>query len=789
MSGCILGWMSREPIDPTFANTTEFMVQRSARDPVPEVSFDFESPALSGAAVRVVEGHVVESLGALYQVTLELCTSDQAADFGALLGARGTLLICRGPRTRRLCGVVRRVERLSSWGDQRRGRVVLVPALWALSKRTDSRVFQNLTVLQIAREILKEAGLADPPLRDATTREHPVREYCVQYRETDLDFLCRLLEDEGITLYFNHDGSAEVPVLADSPSYGIVPTIDRRPVPFSPGQAELAHVEIVQRLDFSQELRSTGATVRDYDFTRPAAEIEMVKSAPRGDGGPRPRYASMNRFTFGDYDEGVHAYASHDGARRAELLHQDEDARVGRGAGGGNVTGFMPGRTFVLVEHEHPDLDQSYLITRVEHVLHAPEALHSEQRPRAPSVGNDRYRNEFECVLADAPWVPPRRSPKPAVLATQTATVTGRAGEEIYTDFHGRIKVQFHWDRKGQKDEHSSCWIRVAQVWAGAGWGFQFIPRVGMEVVVQFLEGDPDQPLVTGCVYNGINNTPYLLPDERTRSTIKSNSSLGGEGYNEIRFEDLKGQEEVFFHAQRDHNEVIERNHSETVKGSQSISVGGDQSMSIGHDQTITVANDESITVGGDQTIKVAGDESFTVTGDQTIVVEGDESFTVTGDQTMTITGDQDFTVTGDHTEKVTGDHDVTADGDATLTAACDIDVTAGGDVTVTAKGGDCDIAAGGDVTVKAKGGDCDIAASGDVTVKANGGDCDVSASAIVTVVGGSQVHIGCGGASITLVPGAITMSAPVITLNGGGATLVLDGNATLKGGTVNLNC
>jgi type VI secretion system secreted protein VgrG len=782
-----------------FGNTTEYIESRPTRAPAPEAEFAFSAASLPDAHLRVVSARVREAMGELYEAVVEVCTADPALDSDAMLGARCLLEIGRGPRHRRVCGVARRVERMDSWGSHRRARVFLVPALWALSQRFDSRIFQGKTAVEIIRAVVDEAGL-DAAHVDASglTREYASREYCVQYRETDLAFVMRLLEEEGIASWFKHDGGNEVMVLSDSLPTALCPTLDRRPVPYSPAQSALAPVEVVQRLEFAEELRSTGFTGRDYDFTRPQAELDLTRAQPRGDQGPRARYEYPVRSTLGDYDDGSYVYTSHDGARRAEVRHQEERAAEARGEGAGNVTGFMPGRVFELVGHEHGDLDRRYVITRVTHHAHAPEELVTQGEPAKPAAGLDRYRNEFEGAPAETLQTPSRKTRRPMILAAQTATVTGPLGEEIYVDHHARIKVQFHWDRKGKRDAQSSCWVRVAQVWAGAGWGFQFIPRVGMEVVVTFLEGDPDRPLVTGCVYNGVNGTPYALPEEKTRSTIKSNSSPGGGGYNELRFEDLKGSEEVYFHAQLDHNEVIERNHTETVKGNQSISVGGDQSMSIGHDQTITVGNDETITVGNNQTINVGANEVITVAVNQTINVGANEEINIGVDQTVTAGGNIAITAVG-------GDCDVAAGGDITVTArGGDCDIAASGDVTVKANGGDCDVAASGDVTVSAKGGDCDIAASGDVTVKANGGDCDISASgdvtvtaaadcdvtaARVTILGSGEVHIASGGASITLTPGMISMSAPVIQLNGGGATLVLAGTATLKGSTVNLNC
>ena len=217
----------------------------------------------------------------------------------------------------------------------------------------------------------------------------------------------------------------------------------------------------------------------------------------------------------------------------------------------------------------------------------------------------DLYRNVFECIPLDTPFRPDRRTDKPVIPSIQTAVVTGPAGEEIHVDEHGRIKVHFHWDRVGALDENSSCWIRVEQAWAGPSWGFWWVPRIGMEVVIHFVDGDPDRPLATGCVYNGANLLPYELPAEKTKSTIKSNSTPGGGGSNELRFEDKAGSEEIYAHAQKDYNEVVENDHNTLVH----------------HDQTITVDNDQTQTIHVNQTETVNGNQVMTVDGNRTVVV------------------------------------------------------------------------------------------------------------------------------------------------------------------------
>jgi len=343
---------------------------------------------------------------------------------------------------------------------------------------------------------------------------------------------------------------------------------------------------------------------------------------------------------------------------------------------------------------------------------------------------------------------PPCVTPEPVVQGPQTALVVGPSGEEIHTDEHGRIKVQFHWDRKGKKDQDSSCWMRVGQLWASSGWGSMWIPRIGMEVIVDFLEGDPDQPIVTGCVYNGANKPPYALPGEKTKSTIKSNSSKGGGGSNEMRFEDKKGSEEIYIHAQKDRNLVIE--HDETKKvgndrtkdvgHNQTITIGNDEKTEVKHDRTETVGNnetitinanrtetvqkEETITINGGRTENVAKDESITIGGGRTENVSKDESITISGGRTENVSKDESITISGGRTESVAKDESVSIDGARKLSIGKDdsqsigkkLTISAGDEITLTCGSATINMKKSGDITIDGK--KITITGSGDVIIK-----------------------------------------------------------------------
>jgi len=337
--------------------------------------------------------------------------------------------------------------------------------------------------------------------------------------------------------------------------------------------------------------------------------------------------------------------------------------------------------------------------------------------------------------------------PKPRVDGIQTAVVTGPSGEEIHVDEHGRIKVQFHWDRENPADETSSCWIRCEQDWSGPGWGFWWVPRIGMEVVVHFVDGDPDRPLVSGCVYNASNPTPYALPDEKTKSTIKSNSSLGGGGFNEFRYEDKAGEEEIFTHAQKDYDEVVENDHSTLVHHDQTNEVDNDQTQTIHNDQTERVDVDQTMSVGGNRDVHVEGNfdetvdgtETRQVTGDVTETFEANETRTVSADvtediaadETRTITGDQTEDIGGDHTQEITGASTVTISGSLTRTVTGGIQSTTPAAHTLIANGG-MDVTAAAGVKWKATGGATIIAPGGVTWIDGNNdwfGTCVVSMS------------------------------------------------------------
>ena len=387
----------------------------------------------------------------------------------------------------------------------------LRPWLWKLGQAADHRIFQNTSALEIIKTVFSDLGYSD--VKDSTTASYAKREYCVQYRETSLNFVLRLMEDEGIFYYFSHAEGKHTLVLADDLSayqnITTTPTVPYRVL--SPGTQWIPGNHI-DSCSVERGVASGSYQSDDYNFTTPTTELK----------------ASATGTVKGHaiYEYPGNYQAKDQGDARAKLRVAELQAPVSRLLGTGVVRGFTAGYKFTLKEHPRADINTAWILHSVSH----------RATPR-------EYTNSFVALPASTAFRPPRRTPAPRIAGNQTAAVVGKSGQEIYTDQYGRIKVQFHWDQVGKKDENSSCWVRVAQGWAGKNWGAFFLPRVGMEVLVSFLEGNPDQPIVIGCVYNGANPVPYALDANQTRSTLKSNSSKGGKGYNEIRFEDKADSE------------------------------------------------------------------------------------------------------------------------------------------------------------------------------------------------------------------------------------------------------
>ncbi len=531
-----------------------------------------------------------EGMSRLFAFRLHMLSENDALDPAEILGKSVTFSLYRAGGERRPFNGI--CSRFASASTESRGlrayTAEIVPSLWFLTRNADCRIFQNQTFPQIIEQIFSDRGITDYETR--IRGEHPTREYCVQYRETDFDFVSRLMQEEGIFYFFRHAEGQHTLVLSDQKT--AYEACAESMVEFRPGSADWDGVSAWSRgFAFTY-----GANVaRDYNFKTPTTNMEARSTSI-------VRLADNSRFTVYDYP-GRYDQKQPSGAEFVKVHMEEEEAGHETCAGAGKCFSFTPGGTFGFSNLPSEE-GKTYVLTEVRHWATDPTHM-SSQGAKAD------YGNSFSCIPATVVFRPPRETPKGLVRGPQTAVVVGPSGEEIYTDEYGRIKVQFHWDRVGTRNEQSSCWIRVAQPWAGTNWGQIFIPRIGQEVVVDFLEGDPDRPLVVGSVYNAAVMPPYELPANKTQSGILTRSTLNGtaQNANELRFEDKKGSEEIFFHAEKDFTREVEN----------------DDSLDVGNDQTITIKNNrtEEVTQGNETVTIKQGNRSVEISmGNESLKVK-----------------------------------------------------------------------------------------------------------------------------------------------------------------------
>ncbi|MQX35942.1 type VI secretion system Vgr family protein [Roseospira navarrensis] len=464
------------------------------------------------------------------------------------------------------------------------------PWLWFLTLTSDSRVFQDKTAIQIIESIFQDHGFTDFDFGGVKSSP-PARKYCVQYRETDYDFVTRLMAEEGLYYYFKHEESGNTMVVGDSAN-GYGDTFDDA-IAF---RAQKTMVDIITRWEPVDNFITGKWTQRDYDFIKPTTDLTTTTTTIKNIPG-------MDKWEVYDYPGRYYEKGRGDALtrKRMELMERDFSLIEGDSF----CPGFYAGAKFTLTEHEvEGEKNEPHALIRVIH--RARDYTHISGQADPPE-----YENSFLCVPADVVYRPDRPVHKPVIAGPQTAVVVGPSGEEIYTDEYGRVKIQFHWDREGQDDEKSSCWVRVSQPWAGKNWGGIFIPRIGMEVIVDFFEGDADRPIITGYVYNAENTVPYSLPGNKTQSGFKTRSSMGGgaDNFNEIRFEDKMGSEQVYVHAEKDMDRVVEN----------------DDTLEVGRDQTIEIERHRTETVKtGNETIDIdQGNRKVTIgMGNETLDVK-----------------------------------------------------------------------------------------------------------------------------------------------------------------------
>jgi type VI secretion system secreted protein VgrG len=542
----------------------------------------------------------------------------------------------RDGAVRHLCGLVTRFGLGRHQGRHFGYLAEVRPWLWFLTRRSDCRIFQEMTVPDIVKKVFGHyGGIAAHEFR--LTGSYRTRDYTVQYRETDFNFVARLMEDEGIYWYFEHAEGEHKLIVADSPSaLSPAPHAEKLPYYGNAGQAS-PDVDIVTDWNFAREVRPGRTGLRSYNFETPSNTLGVDSAESRAHD-----LADYELFDYqGDYFNGG------DGAQIAAVRLDEAQSQHERLSGTTNAYGLANGRLFRLERHPREDQNAEYFVVQTQ--------INASINSLESGTQTGDYSCRFSAIPASQNYRPPRRTPKPFVQGPQSAAVTGPAGEEIYTDKYGRVKVQFHWDRYGKKNETSSCWMRVSHPWAGKSFGAIHIPRIGQEVIVDFLEGDPDQPLITGRVYNAEQMPPWDLPGNMTQSGILTRSSKGGaySNANALRFEDKKGEEQLWLHAEKDQLTEVENDEDKWVGRDRRKTIDRDETNHIKRDRTETVDRNEKITVHGCRTEEVDGDETITIHSNRTETVDLDESITIHKNRSERVDLDEKISIGANRREDV----------------------------------------------------------------------------------------------------------------------------------------
>lgn len=713
-----------------------------------------------------------EEISSLFSFELEMLSENHNIAFKDIIGKNVTVSILLPDGSKRyLNGIISRFSQGrgggEAGGDPRFSNftATMVPFFWLLTRTSDSKIFQGLSVPDIVEKILKDKEVLDYEIK--LHGSYDKRDYCVQYRETDFNFISRLLEEEGIYYFFKHEDKKHILVLADVPD-------EHKPCPkqetaryqiSAGGQLE---EDMLTSLDIAQEIRVGKYTLKDFNFETPSTDLKVEVPSQQALGpGEREVY---------DYPGGYGKRA--EGDRLANIRMQEEEAAVTTINGSSSCRAFTSGFKFDLKDYYRDDMNnKAFVLTSIHHEAtqdYIPGADESELS----------YSNNFSCIPFEVPFRPRRRTPRPVVEGIQTAIVVGPKGEEIYPDEHARVKVQFHWDRDGKKDENSSCWIRVSQVHAGAGFGGIDIPRIGEEVIVDFVEGDPDLPMITGRVYNGNNKPPTSLPAAGMVSGLKSNSTPGGGGDNTITLDDTKGKEMITIHGQYDMSTTVDHDQTNTIGNNRTTSVSVNDTESVGADQSITVGANQSVTIGSNQTVSVGAAQSLTVGAAQSINVGSSKTETIAVTSALTIGAAYQVSVGAAMNETVGGIKAEEIGAIKTVSVGANSIENVGSNKTVNAASNISENA-GGKISLKS-GGNMMLTSGGKVLVKA--------ASKIILKCGGSSITLTSGG-NITIKGTNIKIKGTKVDVNGqasvklSGAKISSEASAknTTKGAMVNI--
>lgn len=767
--------------------------------------FEFSMPDGPDIRWAVKRFTVSSELSRIYEIHLELVSDDIAAPVDEMLGASCELLVERGDLLHTFYGIVDEIDDVGPDQQQLHAQIRVIPAFGMLADQIDTRIFQGQTVIEVLTTVLQAA--LEPYQREldaetCITREYHRRDYCTQFRESTLDFCCRLMEEEGIAFHFvsDDDGHREKLVLVDNNNdYPEVVLDAQDDVPIIGSNPTEADRESVQSVLWRQRRRINKVVGRAYNFKAAGTYDEVTTSVEETHHHhDQELYLHDRRRQITDDPVDDQPAESFDGTaltQRGNLVTQvleQHRAQTKTAHGRGIVTGFRPGTRFTLGAHHRPDLDGADLLLV--------KVVHMGEGNTTNAGGTATYGNEFTAIPIAHEFRPPQRHRRAKVYGPQLARVVGESGsdDEIHTDKFGRIKVQFHHERMQPADSTASVWVRVMQPWAGPQWGTMFIPRVGMEVVVQFVDGNPDNPVVVGSVYNSQNMPPFALPEMKTRSTIKTSSSVGGDGYNELSFEDAAGSEQIIVHAQKDFNKTVLNNQTRSVGANDATSVGGDQSLSVTGNRTHSITGHETISITGSQKISITGSgtgDGQAITGGQlditgqykldastNIEVQAPDYILLTvGSTYVKIEPSQITLQAADGARVVLSPASALMaskeNSQVTLTADAQTQASTGGDLLLTADaqltGQAAQVLLNGDALMRSAGA-AEVSLNADATM--SGANATVDATTNATVSAGGEATLTAGGSTVKTAAAAVDVSGPQANISGSGAVNVTGG-------------
>jgi type VI secretion system secreted protein VgrG len=593
-----------------------------------------------------------EYISELFHYDLDLVSDDFDIDFDQLVGKPVTVGIRQSDNQtfHYINGIVSKFALYSDEGRLASYKAEVVPWLWLLTQAWDCTIHQDMEALAVIKETFQRYGFqSGKDWEDQTTLKRTPWAYCTQYRENACDFVKRLMEIEGIFFFFRHDQDSHVLVMGDTPSaHKPCPYQSRMKYEHSFGRGYKSDEDSVLEWRFHNEFKPGKYRQRDFNFMHPTRTLEALAPSRIQQGG-------NDKYEVYDYPGSYEIQP--DGDEWTKMRIEEEETAHAIVTAKSNCRSMYAGFKFDLYNHDRRDQNITWLITSLE--IAGAEATFIGDTDKGPGT----YENTFTAIPYSVPYRPERKTTISNMAGAQTAIVVGPEGEEIYTDDYGRVKVKFHWDRSSD-ESNSSIWIRVSQPWAGANWGYIWIPRIGQEVIVDFMEGDPDRPMIIGRVYNADNMPPYKLPDKKNHSGIRSRSTLQGDhdNYNEIHFDDTRGSE--LFSVQAEYNKA------KLVKNDELEEIWHDRYLRVKNDQVEDVGGDKKSHVKGDFDEGIDGDISIKVQGDYQLVVRGDHNHSVQGDLTRVVQGDVNLSVTGEGQIQVTGDVHLTIQGDLHIKAA-----------------------------------------------------------------------------------------------------------------------